>query len=125
MIQTDPNYANFLFNEKTGKIILLDFGATISVSPEISFKFKNLLLETMRSNRKESEEALVDLGIVDKNLPKLLVKKLIDLYWEEMKPLREGRNVDFARSDIVEQIADLSGELILLKNKTYFLGAKN
>ena len=30
----------------------------------------------MRSNRKESEEALADLGIVDKNLPKPLVKKL-------------------------------------------------
>ena len=117
MIQTDPNYANFLFNEKTGKIILLDFGATVSISPEISFKFKKLLLETMRSNRKESEEALADLGIVDKNLPKPLVKKLVDLYWEEMKPLREGRTVDFARSDIVEQITDLSGELILLKNK--------
>ena len=34
-----------------------------------------------------------------------------------MKPLREGKTVDFARSDIVEQITDLSGELILLKNK--------
>ncbi len=117
LVQTDPNYANFLFSESTGKIILLDFGATVSVSSEILFKFKTLFLETMRGNKKESEELLFDLGIVDENLPKLLLIKLIDLYWDEMKPIREGRNFDFARSNIVEKIEGLSGEIIFLKNK--------
>ena len=93
LVQTDPNYANFLFNDKTGKIILLDFGATISVSPEILSKFKILFLETIKGNKKESKEALFDLGIVDKKLPKLLVMKLVDLYWEEMKSIREDRKI--------------------------------
>ena len=117
LVQTDPNYANFLFNNNTKKIILLDFGATVSVSPEISFKFRKLFLETMRSNKKEAKEALIDLGIVDKNLPNLLVMKIIDLYWEEMKPIREGRNFDFGSSHIVEKIEDLSGEVIFLESK--------
>ncbi|VEL25599.1 unnamed protein product [Protopolystoma xenopodis] len=27
-MQTDPNWSNFLYNPKTGKIVLLDFGAS-------------------------------------------------------------------------------------------------
>ena len=117
LVQTDPNYANFLFDQNTGKIILLDFGATVPVSSEISFKFKKLFLETMRSNKEETKQALYDLEILDKNLPQLLITKLINLYWEEMEPIREGKNFDFARSDIFEKIDDLSGEIILLKSK--------
>ena len=43
--------------------------------------------------------------------------KLVDLYWEEMKSIREDRKFDFARSDIAKKIEDLSGEIIFLKNK--------
>ncbi len=35
VVQTDPNYANFLYRPETKQLVLLDFGATISSSPEL------------------------------------------------------------------------------------------
>ena len=32
LIQTDPNFANFLFDDTSKKIVLLDFGATSKIS---------------------------------------------------------------------------------------------
>ena len=40
-MQTDPNWANFLYNPQTNKIGLLDFGATREFRPEfVNIYFK-------------------------------------------------------------------------------------
>ena len=43
LIQTDPNFANFLFDDTSKKIVLLDFGATSKVSKKISESLKIFL----------------------------------------------------------------------------------
>ena len=34
LVQSDPNFGNYLFDETSGRIALLDFGATEAVTPE-------------------------------------------------------------------------------------------
>lgn len=34
LVQTDPNFGNYLFDAATGRVALLDFGATEAVTPE-------------------------------------------------------------------------------------------
>ena len=43
VMQTDPNFANYLFDESTEKIVLLDFGATQHIAPDIVAQYGDLL----------------------------------------------------------------------------------
>lgn len=47
-MQTDPNWANFLYNDKTGKIELLDFGAARGYSPEFTRNYLGVLRAAVR-----------------------------------------------------------------------------
>ena len=43
LMQTDPNWSNFLYNERTGKIQLIDFGATREYSKEFMDQWLQML----------------------------------------------------------------------------------
>lgn len=43
VMQTDPNFANFRYRKDGGKIVLLDFGATRDVAPEVRLAYRKLL----------------------------------------------------------------------------------
>ena len=51
MMQTDPNWSNFLWNEKTKQIELNDFGATRSYSREFIDKWMHLLQSAVAEDR--------------------------------------------------------------------------
>ena len=43
VMQTDPNFANYLFDAASDRIVLLDFGATRDISDEMSGLYKHLI----------------------------------------------------------------------------------
>jgi predicted unusual protein kinase regulating ubiquinone biosynthesis (AarF/ABC1/UbiB family) len=42
VMQTDPNFANYLYDEATQKVVLLDFGATQEIGSEIVTQYRDL-----------------------------------------------------------------------------------
>ncbi|MHA6719588.1 ABC1 kinase family protein [Sphingomonas sp. RS6] len=42
-IQTDPNFANYRYQPESGRLVLLDFGAAMPVSPKVSAGYRALL----------------------------------------------------------------------------------
>ncbi|KAK9382258.1 ABC1 family-domain-containing protein [Kockiozyma suomiensis] len=61
-MQTDPNWTNFLYNEKTKKIELLDFGASREYSPEFVDNYVGVLKAAVRGDVKGCEEYSFKLG---------------------------------------------------------------
>ncbi|KOG99403.1 protein kinase COQ8 [Saccharomyces eubayanus] len=61
-MQTDPNWANFLYNDKTNKIELLDFGASRPFAKEFILKYRKLLTFAALNDRKGAYEMSVQLG---------------------------------------------------------------
>lgn len=61
-MQTDPNWANFLYNEKTHKIELLDFGACRDFPPEFVKNYANCLRAAVRQDREKAKEYSLKLG---------------------------------------------------------------
>ncbi|GAC98559.1 potential mitochondrial chaperonin [Pseudozyma hubeiensis SY62] len=53
LMQTDPNWSNFLYNERTGKIQLIDFGATREYSKEFMDKWLQMLQAAIAGNYDE------------------------------------------------------------------------
>lgn len=63
LMQTDPNFANYLVDEASGRIILLDFGATRQIPAEIVDGYRALLASAMRQDETGVRAAMEALGL--------------------------------------------------------------
>ncbi|CAD6625544.1 XXYS1_4_G0034440.mRNA.1.CDS.1 [Saccharomyces cerevisiae] len=61
-MQTDPNWANFLYNGRTKRIELLDFGASRPFAEDFILKYRKLLTYATLRDRKGAYEMSVQLG---------------------------------------------------------------
>ncbi|KAI6086932.1 ABC1-domain-containing protein [Hypoxylon rubiginosum] len=61
-MQTDPNWTNFLYNARTGRLELLDFGASREFPVEFVRQYVGLLAAASRSDRAAVKELSESLG---------------------------------------------------------------
>lgn len=59
LMQTDPNFANFRWQQETNRIVLLDFGATRGVSPESAADYRRLLRAGLSNETAKVKDALL------------------------------------------------------------------
>lgn len=60
-MQTDPNFANYLWRPEDGRIALLDFGAVRPVSPESAEAYRVLLRATLAGRDNAARDALINM----------------------------------------------------------------
>ncbi len=60
LMQTDPNFANYRYREADRKIVLLDFGATREVAPEIAASYRRLLDAGLARDHDAVKQAALD-----------------------------------------------------------------
>ena len=65
VMQTDPNFANYRYNPDTGQIVLLDFGATRAVTPQVAKAYRRLLTAGLDNDAQEVVAASLDAGFVN------------------------------------------------------------
>lgn len=70
VMQTDPNFANYRYRapesgDGPGQIILLDFGATRAVAPDIAFAYRKLLEAGLAQDHDRVREESVAAGFVN------------------------------------------------------------
>lgn len=63
LMQTDPNFANYLYDEASGRIILLDFGATRVIPPAIADGYRALLANALGQDAPGVRAAMEALGL--------------------------------------------------------------
>lgn len=63
-MQTDPNFANYLWRPEDGRIVLLDFGAVRPVAPESAASYRRLLQAAMQGEVRAVRDALRHLGFL-------------------------------------------------------------
>ncbi|MGB7370376.1 ABC1 kinase family protein [Erythrobacter sp.] len=95
VMQTDPNFANFLYRRETGEIVLLDFGACRPVDPAVANGYRAMLHAGLEGNREQVLRATIDAGfmmpVVAEKHPER-VNRMIDIIIHEM---REDKPFDF------------------------------
>lgn len=65
LMQTDPNFANFRYQPETGRIVLLDFGATRALSPLIQRQYRDLLEAGLARDRDRVGALCLEIGFFD------------------------------------------------------------
>ena len=79
-MQTDPNWSNFLYDQVTGKIVLLDFGATQRYSRSFTLKYLRLLQAAAQDDTSGMLKHSKDLGFLtgaESKVKKASTKNLI------------------------------------------------
>ncbi len=64
VMQTDPNFANFLYQPETGKVVLLDFGATREIDADVQDSYRQLLKAGLADDMDGVIEASVAAGFI-------------------------------------------------------------
>lgn len=64
LVQTDPNWSNFLYDHSSKKLVLLDFGATRPLSKEFSASYLELVWAAANADRDELLAKSVALGFL-------------------------------------------------------------
>ena len=63
-MQTDPNFANYRFQPASGRLVLLDFGATRAVSETTAEAYRRLLAAGLDADRQRVRESAVGAGFI-------------------------------------------------------------
>ena len=114
-MQTDPNYANFLYNVDNNKIVLLDFGSCVDINENYKKEFSNLLRTIVKKDHDQSKNILYKLNIIDQKLPHNIKSKILDHFYEISEELNSEFGFDFKNTNVIDRMNELSEEIIKLK----------
>ncbi len=106
LIQTDPNFANYRYARDSGKLVLLDFGATRPYSSEIVESYRCLMAGAVRGDRPAMIEAAAAIGYFQGHIQDHQRDAVIDLFADACEPLRHPGAYDFGRSSLPLRIRD-------------------
>ncbi|TPG12146.1 ABC1 kinase family protein [Sphingomonas oligophenolica] len=64
VMQTDPNFANYRWQPESGRLVLLDFGATRAVAAATQAAYRELLAAGLAGDRAAARRAALDAGFL-------------------------------------------------------------
>jgi predicted unusual protein kinase regulating ubiquinone biosynthesis (AarF/ABC1/UbiB family) len=99
-MQTDPNFANYRFDPKTGKIILLDFGATRCLDSAIVDVYKRMMRAGLAGDEGALRQAALDLGLFNDDTNPSHADQLVAMTQTFFTALNAATHFDFAATDI-------------------------
>jgi predicted unusual protein kinase regulating ubiquinone biosynthesis (AarF/ABC1/UbiB family) len=104
LVQSDPNFGNYLYDSTSARIVLLDFGAALPVAPALVDSYRRLARAAVADDRAAIRAASIDLGYVGAQDAVDRVDALIDLLRLAGEPLRSPGRYDFGVSDLFERV---------------------
>jgi len=106
LMQTDPNFANYRYAADTGRVILLDFGATRAFTDDFVALYRTLLRCGMQQDRAGLRAAATQIGFLAPGAPAELEQALLDMLDLSIAPLRQNAPFDFGASDLAARLRD-------------------
>ena len=106
-VQTDPNYANFLYQQGQDRIVLLDFGATRYYTQQRRDALGRLMLAGMHDDMQMLQQAAVEVGYLGDSDTPAYVNAILQLLRMATEPVRVSGSFDFTANDLAERISQL------------------
>jgi predicted unusual protein kinase regulating ubiquinone biosynthesis (AarF/ABC1/UbiB family) len=107
VMQTDPNLANYRYDPKTGRVVLLDFGAVQPIAPALAADFRDLARVALDGGADETRAAMLRIGYFGPATAPHHQELIQSMFDVAMSPLRQHSPFDFGRSDLLERLRDM------------------
>ncbi|KAJ2804951.1 hypothetical protein H4R20_002293 [Coemansia guatemalensis] len=103
-MQTDPNWANFLYNRSSRKISLLDFGASRSFGKEFLDGYLRVLKAAADGDREACRHWSTELGFLTGYEADIMTQAHVDSVLEIGKPFRSPGLYNFGNQDVSDNV---------------------
>lgn len=99
-MQTDPNFANYLWQPRNRKVVLLDFGATMRFDEDLVGAYARITRAVIEKDRDEVARQAIAIGYAGPDDPQERIEATVDVIMLVCEPLRHSGRYDFASSDL-------------------------
>ncbi|WP_424974742.1 ABC1 kinase family protein [Dinoroseobacter sp. S124A] len=110
LMQTDPNFANYRYQPATGRIVLLDFGASRAFAPGLVAQYRDLMRAGLSADRSATRSAMEAIGFLEPGTAPKHRKPILDMVDMAMTPLRSDAPVDFATTPLARELREAGME---------------
>jgi len=111
LIQSDPNLANYRFHPQSGKVILLDFGATREIPGYIAEGYQQLLKAAATQDNTMMEQAALSIGLLLSSHSDEQKARVVELGMTACEAIHHDTEYDFGTSDLIARIHTLGTAL--------------
>jgi predicted unusual protein kinase regulating ubiquinone biosynthesis (AarF/ABC1/UbiB family) len=113
VMQTDPNFANYLYQPRSGRLVLLDFGATRHFSPRFVLNYARISRAVIDGDRDAVAREAVRIGYAAADDAPQRIGAVVDMCLLACEPLRHVGRYDFGSSDLPARMRKLGIELAI------------
>ena len=110
-MQTDPNWANFLYNPETKQLGLLDFGATRDYKEKFVKNYFKILNGAANNLPDEVLENSIELGFLTGYESKIMMDAHVESVMILAQPFRENRIFDYGNQQTTSRMHELIGKI--------------
>ena len=111
-MQTDPNFANYLYRPGDGRIVLLDFGSTITFGKPFSERYRQITRALVDNDDDAIWRYAEEIGYLHPDDSPSYCGRIVELIKIICEPILEDRDYDFAASDVAPRARDAGFELV-------------
>ncbi|RPA63122.1 AarF/ABC1/UbiB kinase family protein [Shewanella frigidimarina] len=117
LVQSDPNFANFQYQADSQKIVLLDFGATRTISDTLSQGYMQLMQGAIADDKQQMSNAAQQIGFFQNAIDPQQKQLIIDIFYQACEPLRSRAAYDFGASDLAKRITQAGKAMSTQQNE--------
>jgi len=111
-MQSDPNFANYLYQPETGRIVLLDFGSTVSFTEEFTTRYARIARALIRKNEGATRHYAEQIGYLGPGDSRQHAERVLEVIRIVCEPIRYDKVYDFGASDLVSRARDAGFEML-------------
>ena len=113
MMQTDPNFANYLYRPNDGRIVLLDFGSTVRFEKAFTERYREICRALIDDDYDEIWRLAEAIGYLRPGDSPAYCGRIIGLIKIICEPIRQDTEYDFGSSDVAPRARDAGLELAM------------
>jgi len=111
LVQSDPNFANFRWQPDSGRLVLLDFGATRDLTEALVLKSRAMLRPALGNDLNGLAKSLNELGLLADALPEHTRRDILDMVAMANGPMLSEDGFDFGDTSLVADLRDRGMEM--------------
>ena len=100
IMQTDPNFANYLYDAEADRIVLLDFGATRAFAPEVIDQYARLIAAGVEDDGDALETIISEIGFVSAQTKASHRAQIVEMIRTVFGALSGSDIFDFSNTDL-------------------------
>ncbi len=104
VMQTDPNFANYRYDPETGKIILLDFGATREIAAAIRSQYQQLMVAGLARDAAKLHDIALDIGFFNEDTAPAHQSQIIYMMGLVFDALLQNEVFDFSDTALSQRM---------------------